>query len=188
MAEEGLLTGFLIRQRNTEVARRVSGKSVLDIGCERGSLKRFLPKGISYTGMDLLPREKFRPDFGYFTADIQKGIPEELLSKFDCVAMAAVVEHLTKPEKAMENCFKALMPGGMLIITTPTKRGDWLHKLLSRIGLVSSDAAEDHQKIFEMQELKGLIEKKGFNVLETSEFQLGMNQLVVAEKPGKSSK
>ena len=179
---EGLLTGFLIRERNSLVAKYVKGKNLIDVGCERGSLPAFLPRGIGYTGADILPKEKFSPKFRYLKASIEKGLGKKENGKYDCVVMAAVIEHLSKPDSAIRNCGSLLKPGGRLILTTPTKTGDSLHKTISRIGLVSLDAAEGHQHIFTMEELTGLFEKSGFSVTESKTFQFGMNQLVVGEK------
>ncbi len=47
----------LYRSKFEEVAQSLATgvKSVLDIGCRDGKLKKFLPEGIEYAGIDLSP-------------------------------------------------------------------------------------------------------------------------------------
>ena len=71
---------------------------------------------------------------------------------------------------------------GRIIITTPSKLGGKIHALGSGIGLASSFAAEDHQKIFSLGELEALLEKNGFAIIESKKFLFGLNLLIVGEK------
>jgi 2-polyprenyl-3-methyl-5-hydroxy-6-metoxy-1,4-benzoquinol methylase len=98
-------------------------QSLLDIGCQNGDFLNELQK---YTNFDLYGIEpsyegaknarsnkKLKIKRGYF----HDGSYEN--SKFDIVNLGDVIEHLTEPKKMIDNIYKILKPGGLLIVTTP---------------------------------------------------------------------
>ena len=167
-----------MKQRNSEAAKHVRGK-LLDIGCNHGELRGFLPPGTNYSGIDIHP-EKGPIKFPYKQASAEESL--KALGKFDSATMIAVIEHLKRPELALRNVGEILNNKGRIIITTPSKLGGKIHALGSGIGLASSFAAEDHQKIFSLGELEALLEKNGFAIIESKKFLFGLNLLIVGEK------
>ncbi len=176
--KQGALSFFLMRQRNAAAAKYARGK-LLDIGCNHGELMEFLPKNTDYSGIDIHPKIS-AITFPYRQVSAEDSLAE--LGKFDSATMIAVIEHLKKPGQAVRNVTKILNKKGRIIITTPSTLGDKLHAIGSKIGLVSSFAAEDHQKIFTLMELGGLLKKNGFTILESRAFLFGLNLLIVGEK------
>ncbi len=55
--DSGLITGYLAKERNSIAARYVSGKRLLDIGCESGLLRKLLGKGMEYNGIDIYDKK-----------------------------------------------------------------------------------------------------------------------------------
>src|SRR5438034_11304006 len=72
------------------LARVPPGASVLDIGARDGGLKRFLPPGVAYQGIDIAP-EFARPVV--IIRDISQGIPFPDVS-YDFVLCIEVLAHV----------------------------------------------------------------------------------------------
>ena len=101
---------------------------------------------------------------------------------FDTVVMAALLEHLKTPRKALEEARRLLRSRGSLVLTTPTALGGKLHAWGSHLGLTYREAAEEHEGFFDYSGLKQLLSEGGFTCERYERFLLGMNQLVVARK------
>ena len=80
----------LYRSKFEEVARRLApdARSVLDIGCRDGILRRFLPQEVSYAGVDLCPGPNVTR-----VCNVEQGIPFADAS-FDTVVALDVLEHI----------------------------------------------------------------------------------------------
>ncbi len=97
------------------LARVPSGASVLDIGARDGGLKRFLPSGVAYQGIDIAP-EFAGPDV--LIRDISQGIPFPDGS-YDFVFCIEVLEHVPNPFGTLSEFHRVLKPGGVLILSVP---------------------------------------------------------------------
>jgi 2-polyprenyl-3-methyl-5-hydroxy-6-metoxy-1,4-benzoquinol methylase len=96
---------------------------LLDIGCQNGDFLNELSKhnkfelyGIeaSRDGVENAEKnKKLKVKVGYFDDKSYKNI------KFDIINLGDVIEHLTEPRKMINNIYKILKPGGLLIISTP---------------------------------------------------------------------
>ncbi len=180
LREKGFLSAFLQSARIKQAAEYISGTKIVDIGGRDGKLSEIL-KGKQYTVIDIAPETLVKPGLKYIHMSVyDESIVK--LGKFDCATLIAVIEHLEFPDKAIGNIGKILKKGGRLIITTPSNTGNRIHTIMSGIGITSKDASEDHQKIFTLPELEGIIEKNGFDVIISRQFFAGLNQIVVAEK------
>ncbi len=171
--KKGFFSVFLKDRRNEIAARFLTGSRILDVGCNHGELRPFLKPEQTYVGIDVRPPAK--------KIFLQRSGLDDLsdLGLFDGVALIAVIEHIEEPRRLLENVYKSVRKNGRIVITTPTKKGNALHHWLARIGLVSLDAADDHQTIFDVDELAELVESVGFQVEVKKTFLLGGNQLVV---------
>jgi SAM-dependent methyltransferase len=78
------------RSKFEEVARYISPRAtrLLDVGCRDGRLKRFLPGGIEYTGIDLV----FGPQVTK-VCNVESGIPYSD-NAFDVVVALDLLEHI----------------------------------------------------------------------------------------------
>jgi SAM-dependent methyltransferase len=73
-----------------EVSRRLKpgARSLLDIGCRDGILRKYLPEEMSYTGVDLTPGPNVTQ-----VCNVERGIPFADAS-FDAVVALDVLEHI----------------------------------------------------------------------------------------------
>lgn len=102
------------------------GQAILDIGCGNGRMIEFFQgKQVSYTGIDISGKliEQAQVKYGNHSLHPQfkKGNILELTEegKYDVIFLIAVVQHLPKPlqEEALRNVYRALKPGGVLLMT-----------------------------------------------------------------------
>jgi anaerobic magnesium-protoporphyrin IX monomethyl ester cyclase len=134
---------------------------ILDVGCGRGWLSRYLEKYGEYIGvepvpgavdiaMTLFPGRKFIT--GY-TGDLLKSSPE----KFDIIVSTEVVEHVPyNKQKAFVRDLHALLDvDGFLVLTTPRKE---IYDYILKRGL-NPQPVEDW---LTEEELKNLVESNGF--------------------------
>jgi len=97
------------------LARVPAGAAVLDIGCRDGGLRRWLPSGVRYQGMDITP-EFAGPDI--VIRDVSDGIPFGD-GVFDHVFCIEVLEHVPNPFGALAEMHRVLRPGGVLVLSVP---------------------------------------------------------------------
>lgn len=106
--------------------KNIKGEKVLDIGCGTGRLVPLLRDlGCEITGVDVSGKmlEKFSQKYPQLKA--VKGDIESLPCKdeeFDVVICAFVIVHLYELEKAFEEVYRVLKPGGTVIITNINQR------------------------------------------------------------------
>jgi SAM-dependent methyltransferase len=116
-------------KRIQKVASLVSGKSVLDIGCRDGFLRRFLPKGTKYFGLEVGKKKGKDKKAGFKITLLPKGILDPGISKafknkrFDTIILSETLEHLPEPLLALKNCHSLLKKGGQLVGSVPNGLG-----------------------------------------------------------------
>jgi ubiquinone/menaquinone biosynthesis C-methylase UbiE len=111
----------------------VTGNRIVDIGCGEGITLEKLVKlypGKQVIGIDSEPEnidicQKHGLTVQYGTV---YNLPFEAGS-VDCVLFFEVIEHLNEPEKALEEIYRVLKPGGRLILIFPN---DWMF-MVSRL-------------------------------------------------------
>lgn len=100
-----------------DITRHASGL-VLDVGCGSGFPKNILRSGCLYFGLDLPFTStnwyNTRPDI-YGTAEI---LPLQD-SSVSTILLLDVLEHIKAPHKCLEELYRVLSPGGILIIKIP---------------------------------------------------------------------
>lgn len=184
----GCLSMRLAHRRMQLAARYITGRSVLDAGCNVAELVRFLPSNIAYAGMEVLPEvvgynRRRLPEHVFVQADIEEAWPSSIVDRdFDHVVLLAVIEHLEGPAAVLEQARRVLAPHGTVILTTPHPRARWLHEFGARLGLLSSDASEEHERLYDRSCLAALASSAGLRVVHYRPFQLRMNQLAVLRR------
>ena len=141
---------------------RFRGK-VLNIGCF-GSESYGLMLKTGYQelyGLDLVMEDRAKR--------IVKGDALKMSAKneFDVIIAGELIEHFY-PKQARQflaNCRAALRKQGSLIITTPNKNA-WSNKLFHRFDTANPSEYQGHVHVFEINELRKLLEEQGFKVEE----------------------
>ncbi len=108
------------------------GARVLDVGCGPGWTSAFLARmGYQVAGFDLAPdmitlaarrarRESVAANARFFVADSEQFA---LAPVFDAVVVYDTLHHTRTERAVLENCYRALKPGGRIVIAEP----GWLH-------------------------------------------------------------
>jgi 2-polyprenyl-3-methyl-5-hydroxy-6-metoxy-1,4-benzoquinol methylase len=181
----GFLSPFLRKKRLNNALPFIKGK-VLDYGCGTGLLAEYITKN-KYVGLDidqesiniakiLHPGYRFFKIINTVSKEITKSGP------FDTIVMLAVIEHLAGPKRTLMDLSKILSPSGKLVITTPHPVSNNIHRLGSKIGLFSREAEEQHQKLYNYQDLNRLCLEAGMKIIRYKRFLLNLNQLFILEK------
>jgi len=86
-----------------------SKKKTLDLGCGLGPYKKYFPNRI---GVDI-----YKTNAVDFIGDAHN-LNMFKDNSFDCILCAEVFEHLSNPQKAINEMYRILKPNGKLILTT----------------------------------------------------------------------
>jgi SAM-dependent methyltransferase len=95
---------------------------ILDLGCGTGAwLKRLSDAGYrNLWGADRDTEAFGAKEIAHFVAadlDADDYMPQ--LANFELVTIIEVIEHVANPQRLVERAFRALIPGGQLLITAP---------------------------------------------------------------------
>ncbi len=155
----------------------LSGKSILDIGCGRNSLVRRYGNGV---GIDIYPWKGV--DIVCDTSNLPFAE-----SDFDRIFFIASLNHVPQRELVLNEACRVLKPGGLIIITMiGPKIGFLWHKLGSWFW--DKDQKERGMKKGEVgglskKEMEKLLVGAGFKEIFCEKFELGLNNIYIAQKP-----
>ena len=140
---------------------------LLDVGCHKGELARFLPPEIEYVGADNVV-EAFR---GAVHVDLnEKHLPFADRS-FGAVVCIATLEHLFYPLELLQECARVLTDDGRALVSLPNDRG--LSGIVAAVfgGIAPYETAVgDHHWKFDLPAARNLfthvfeIEREEFHV------------------------
>ena len=145
------------------------GRRVLEVGSGIGNITKYLLDRDFVIATDVEPRylTLLKNTFGKYKKfmienfDISNSDVERYRSyHIDSVICFNVLEHIEKDEKALENIFNILEPGGRLLLFAPSHR--WLYGSL--------DQHLGHHRRYGKEELKRKLENAGFNVILLKHF------------------
>lgn len=180
-----IIDKLLQRWRISKAAKFIPKNcQLLDVGCHQGEMLFLLRKKIKHgVGIDPLctkisPYENIELFAGNFPATLPK------TQQFNAITALALVEHI--PEQDLpaffQNCFHHLLPNGLLICTIPDEKVDKILSILTKLRLVKGMSLEEHHG-FKVEDTPKLAASAGFQLLKHHQFQLGMNNLIVFQKP-----
>jgi 2-polyprenyl-3-methyl-5-hydroxy-6-metoxy-1,4-benzoquinol methylase len=164
---------------------------ILDIGCGNGSQLAVPLANAGYQVTAVDPHElsirrgrRLGPTVK-FVHGVADDLPE---SKFDCVIISEVLEHLDAPEDLLRVALPHLGESGLLIVTVPNGYGEfeldrrlyqtlhvdklfaWLSSVLkrdkSRIGLAGSDEVSPHIQRFTVSRLCEIFRRNNLLLIE----------------------
>jgi len=175
------LDHWLQRQRIAKAAPWIPhGARVLDIGCADGALFRQLGDRIrAGVGIDSdLAQRSVHARYEL----IPGTFPEALAPRepFDAITLLAVLEHVPTHRQAdlARACASHLAPGGRLVITAPGPLVDPILDVLKFLRIIDGIRLEEHHG-FDPSDTPTIFGAHGFELLEASRFQLGLNHLFV---------
>jgi len=178
----GILSPILESWRMNEIKRFTIGNRILDFGCGYGKFATLIPDK-EYIGIDIdlevicsaKQLHQNRKNVQFYTLEEFK-MNNQL---FDSIVLAAVLEHLDNPIQLLGELKSCLSKGGRIIITTPTPLANTILEFGSKFRLFSREAVEEHNHLFEKDDLTALSRQIGMKLERYERFELGMNQLAV---------
>jgi SAM-dependent methyltransferase len=139
---------------------------VLDVGCNAGEwLELFQGAGWEVAGVEASPGPAAyaRARLG---APIWEGPAEEVIPErehFGLVTMMHVLEHVEGPGKLLGRLYRALAPGGAILIEVPNA-DDGLLRVFG--GFYRPLCPGDHVSFFDERSLRRVLEGAGFDVVD----------------------
>ncbi len=181
---EGLLSSRIRNARLSRVAKYIREKSiVLDLACGAGYLISYLPQDCQYFGVDKIPMNGSQEKkYSFINLDLLETtaietIARKVQTKVDYITCIAFLEHIKNPMELLSTYKLLLKRDGLIIGTTPHPRGRTVHEILARIGLLSKEAAHEHEKFLGKKQIEEIASLSGGELVEYHQFLYGMNQL-----------
>jgi 2-polyprenyl-3-methyl-5-hydroxy-6-metoxy-1,4-benzoquinol methylase len=149
----------------SRLARLTAGRELLDIGCATGFfLEKARAEGWSVRGLEVsqYASEYARRNLGL---EVQTGSIVSLpngLPKVDVVTMWDTIEHLDRPDLALQNIRRLLRPDGVLVFST----GDYdsvLRRVTGKRWRLFADPT--HNFFFTKDTLRRMLEQAGYQIL-----------------------
>jgi ubiquinone/menaquinone biosynthesis C-methylase UbiE len=166
-----------------KMLRDVRSGKVLDVGCGTGRvIRKLLDRGAEIVGLDVSPemlkiaRKKFKK-----TTFIEGNIENMLFpdEDFDMVIASFVIVHLKNLQKAFDEVYRILKPGGVFIVTNINQRKSPKLKNTSGKEIVIKSFYHIPEQVISAL-------KESFFDIETEEFvyenSIWVNQIVKAIK------
>lgn len=102
----------------------------------------------------------------------------------EVVTMLAMIEHVDADVGAwlLTEIHRILAPGGMIILTTPTRCSTTVLQLMAHCGLVSAQEINDHSHMYNPHTLNNALHAAGFVDIRTGRFECGLNVWATGSK------
>lgn len=114
--------------------------SVLDVGCHKKEALEFLPKGVDYTGLDILYGNEIDGDI-------------KLFYQFNRILCLEVLEHLKYPQSTLASIVHLLRDDGICVISLPNETS-LFHRVRSLFGTVDAECFSENGKHLHLPSLK----------------------------------
>jgi 2-polyprenyl-6-hydroxyphenyl methylase/3-demethylubiquinone-9 3-methyltransferase len=156
--------------------RPIAGKAAADVGCGAGLLCEPLARlGADVVGIDAAPENiaaaRLHAAGQGLAIDYRTGSIDVLGAEpFDLITSMEVIEHVDDPAAFVRGLAGALMPGGLLILSTPNRTP------LSRLAMITLGeglgaiprGTHDWDRFLTPHELRVQLEATGLEVLDTT--------------------
>ena len=155
-----------MRRRLPLIRAHARGPRLLDVGCATGFfLEVALEAGFDPAGIELSPVaiDLAQPSV---RERITKGDVNTVLAthsrQFDVVTAFDIIEHTFDPVSFLDDIARVLLPGGLLVLSTPDT-GHWLRLLMrSRWPMLQPD---QHMFLFSREAMRTLLVSRGYEPL-----------------------
>ena len=175
-----------------EIAGKLGGKKLLDIGCGDGTYTLLLKKALKAdeaVGIEISAEAvgalKGKNIKAYQLDSDEKPFPFEDDS-FDFVYCGKIIKHIFNPDHLLAEVARVLKPGGRCIITTPNLAG-WPNRLSLLLGyqpfatsvspehegagkllMKGAEGQWGHIRVFTLKALKELVQIHSLKILQTA--------------------
>lgn len=175
------LSGQLRKQWITRKLRELPAGTLLDCGCNMGTLSRDWRGGTVY-GIDIAyaPLHRGRrhaPRTIFIQADL-RDLGMLRRASFDHGLACEVIEHLDRPDLFLTHLHRILAPAGHLLVTVPNHTGTEARPRQVTLGILRSfgidrGTAGSHylHTAYKPQELAAMVQNAGFTVIEQGTFE-----------------
>jgi SAM-dependent methyltransferase len=178
--------GFRTKAALDAVARHANlseAFSILDVGSNRGSFARALLDAAPHAALVAVePDERVAESCKGLerTTLIRARIEDAALEdgRFDIVHSCHTIEHVAEPAHVLADHWRALKPGGLLVIDAPNLA------FLGGDDVVEEWFIDKHLTHFSQRTLTRMIEAAGFTIVEHPDAADRDNLLIVARKTG----
>ncbi len=169
------MTRYFQARRAAVIDKRVARGPVLDVGCGRGFLLKFLAEqGYDPYGIELSEHAAWHAQHRLGLNVVTQSLGEDAFPglRFNAMVFWHSLEHFAAPAEAIAFTRHALKPGGLLAVAVPNSDSlqarvfgrHWFHLDVPR-----------HYFHFGTRSLQTLLEKNGFRVVKTAHFSLEQN-------------
>ncbi len=158
------------------MAKVQPGAKLLEIGCNLGQMTFvFQQKGYSIIGADLSPNaiekanlrvDHFKLKNISFEVQDAENITNHADGSFDAVFSFSAFRYFPNPEKALRECYRLTKSKGCIVIDFPNKKCPWFSLLKPAVGITK----HIHDRLFDVSEVRALMEKTGFIDIEIRQF------------------
>jgi 2-polyprenyl-3-methyl-5-hydroxy-6-metoxy-1,4-benzoquinol methylase len=148
---------------------------ILDVGCGRGTLGVMLNKAEGVFGLDISEPAVQEAARTYEDARAVNLDEDEIPfpeASYDVAVMLAVIEHVRDPRLAVSKVYRALKPGGTLLLSTPNILWWWrlgqivLKRRFPRTGSDEYVYDGGHLHSFTFLDIRDLLVKAGFSTVQ----------------------
>ena len=163
-----------------------NAKRVLDIGCGGGLLlSKMKAEGAKVIGIELSDSRAFyaqnKHGIDITKRPIEDQYWESFENTFDIVTLWDVIEHVNFPLATLQHAVNVLKPNGILLIDTPCRNafyhrfGEFTYNISAGrfptfLNAMYSSKPFGHKQILSLDEMKGLFESVGLEVVELETF------------------
>lgn len=162
--------GRYLKQRN-----QIYVQKLLDLGCGDGNhivyLKQFAKKmfGSDYNLLRLVRAYNTEPQTTFFLADLLDYPVRN--NYFEIIFFNHVLEHIHNDDLALENLYRILVPGGLLVLGVPNEGAWWWQ--LAYIFQPTMRKTSDHVHFYTADSLSEKLVTHGFKLLEVKHMGWG---------------
>ena len=181
-----ILDQLIAYLRNKELLKknRLHNKNILDFGCG-SNFDEIKKRYRSCSKVVLIDRwgEDFSDQnikfFNYH--DDFKIINQKLKDeKFDIIILAAVIEHLEKPEEIINLLKNYLDTDGYFLLTAPAKSSKWILEFMAyKLKIINADLVRENKRYYNKEEYERLSELTNLKLEKFYFFELGVNTLAI---------
>jgi 2-polyprenyl-3-methyl-5-hydroxy-6-metoxy-1,4-benzoquinol methylase len=163
--------GVWLSGRSVHRHAELADKRVADLGCgfqaELG--RKVLDEVAALTLVDLALADdlKAHERIRAIEGPLPASLAELEDASLDVVLCLSVLEHLTEPQRMLDEIHRLVVPGGVALINVPTWLGKRFLELSAfRFGLSPAEEMDDHKRYYDPRDLWPMLVDAGFKPSE----------------------